>query len=83
MRSEAETEAAESEFEDRVWHERHLLLKESGSTSEEADAAADAVGRELGHDKLGPYSDFEWGYLNGQLSAIRWVLGSDWGRLDT
>ncbi len=83
MRDEAAIEAAESELEDRVWHERHLVLKESGSTSEEADAAADAVRRELGDDKLGPYSDSEWGYLNGQLSAIRWVLGSDWDRLDT
>ena len=83
MRSEAEIEAAESELESRVWHERHHVLKESGSTSDEADAAAEAVRRELGDDKVGPYSDFEWGYLNGHLSAIRWVLGWDWDKLDT
>lgn len=83
MRSEAEIGAAESELESRVWHERHLVLMERGSMSDEADAAAEALRRELGDDKVGPYNDFEWGYLNGQLSAIRWVLGYDWDNLDT
>lgn len=33
--------------------------------------------------QLGPYSDFELGMLNGKLSAVRWVLGSEWDFLDT
>ena len=49
----------------------------------EADAAAEAIRREVGDERLGPYSEFEWGYLSGQLSAIRWVLGYDWDALDT
>lgn len=38
---------------------------------------------ELGTEELGPWTDFEWGMINGKLSAIRWVLGDEWDMLDT
>ena len=35
-----------------------------------------------GKEKL-IFSDFEWGMINGKLSALRWVVGDDWDNLDT
>jgi hypothetical protein len=39
--------------------------------------------RELGEGNYGPYSHFEWGMINGKLSALRWALGEEWDMLDT
>lgn len=50
---------------------------------ERALAAAKATEDEVGIDNLGPWDDFEWGMVNGKLSAIRWVLGDEWDMLDT
>ncbi|MBY3441760.1 PIN domain-containing protein [Rhizobium laguerreae] len=46
-------------------------------------AAAKRTEDEVGVENLGPWNDFEWGMINGKLSAIRWVLGAEWDFLDT
>ncbi len=45
--------------------------------------AAKRTEGDLGKDNIGPWTDFEWGMINGKLSAIRWVLGDEWDMLDT
>jgi hypothetical protein len=45
--------------------------------------AARKVERRYGKKNLGPWADFEWGMINGKLSALRWVLGDEWDMLDT
>jgi hypothetical protein len=50
---------------------------------EGALAAGEQTRQEVGIENLGPWDDFEWGMLNGKLSALRWVLGDEWDMLDT
>jgi hypothetical protein len=48
-----------------------------------AKKAARKAEKRYGIENLGPWSDFEWGMINGKLSAIRWALGEEWDWLDT
>ena len=45
--------------------------------------AAAKVRKKYGEKNVGPYSKFDWGMMNGKLSALRWVLGDEWDMLDT
>jgi Zn-dependent peptidase ImmA (M78 family) len=44
--------------------------------------AAEKVEKRFKGEQL-QWDDFEWGMLNGKLSALRWVLGDEWDMLDT
>lgn len=91
-RSEKEIGEVIGELIDKVWYNRHQELKELvESGQEEVDAQiwrdarkhAKLVEEKYGLENLGPWDDFEWGMLNGKLSALRWVLGDEWDMLDT
>lgn len=83
---------AEGEFFDKIWYDRHQLLKSRIEEGKEkvdreiwktAEKVARRIENKYGKNNLGPYEDFEWGMINGKLSAIRWVLGDEWDFLDT
>jgi len=82
---------AEQEFFERVSFNRALVRedKAQGPDASIEDlmravaASRPTVVERYGLDNLGPYTDFEWGMINGKLSALRWVLGSEWDFLDT
>lgn len=91
-RDEAEILKAEEECADRIWYDRNCLVADK--LPERITDAPDelvltlveqmqSIEDRYGLENLGPYSDFEWGLLNGKLSALRWVLGDDWDTLDT
>lgn len=92
MRNQAEVLEAEQECFDKVWYERSSVSEERRiERGEPIDSgllytirtARREVEERRGLDQLGPYSDFEWGMVNGKLSALRWVLGEEWDFLDT
>jgi hypothetical protein len=91
-RSEEEIIEAIDEFFDEVWYNRHLCLKykiEKGLDTVDSEIwkgaleSAKKIVKKYGKKNLGPYDDFEWGMINGKLSALRWVLGDEWDMLDT
>lgn len=41
-------------------------------------AAARRMEEDVGLDRLGPWTDFEWGMINGKMSALEWMLGDEW-----
>jgi hypothetical protein len=45
--------------------------------------SAKQVEQRFGRAHLGPYSAFDWGMMNGKLSALRWFLGEEWDELYT
>ncbi|WP_292479631.1 hypothetical protein [Mesorhizobium sp.] len=60
---------------------RQRLITEG--TWKGAREAARRTQEEVGIENLGPWTDFEWGMLNGKLSALHWVTGDEWDMLDT
>jgi PIN domain len=50
---------------------------------EGAKRSAAKTRKKHGPENFGPWTDFEWGMLNGKLSALRWVMGDEWDMLDT
>jgi hypothetical protein len=87
-----EVEEMAGELTDKVWYNRHQDLKIAIEEGEEecdpqiwkdAEAQARKMEEKYGIENLGPWDDFEWGMINGKLSALRWILGFEWDMLDT
>lgn len=92
VRSEEEVYLALERLVDQIWYNRHQGLKERVAKKETtvapdiwkgALAAAKKIEKKYGKENLWHESDFEWGMLNGKVSALRWLMGDDWDMLDT
>ena len=86
---------AEHELWDRVWYYRHLVrihnARYTKDSTQQSPPEIARITREIMKRKQKQYgrsigqrmSDFDWGYMQGKFSALRWVLGSEWDFLDT
>jgi hypothetical protein len=92
MRPDSEIQNAEQEFMLRVWYNRKLVMLEriqQGKEQMPPEEIMDGMTRGMremeakySREEL-EYDDFEWGMINGKLSALRWVMGEDWDMLDS
>jgi pyrimidine deaminase RibD-like protein len=76
-------------LQDRVWYVRKLIMFEnfeSGKEERKPESEPFIQGalkkmKEM-EDKYGAenlvYKDIEWGIIQGQMSALSWVMGSEW-----
>lgn len=92
VRTEDEVYEMIERFSDQIWYNRHQGLKQRLAKKqttvdpeiwEGALKAAKRVEEKYGEENLWHESDFEWGMLNGKLSALRWLTGDEWDMLDT
>jgi len=84
---------AEQELYDKIWYVRQLIRSENIENGEheqlpsgleaQAAEAIRAIEERYGIGNVGPWDDWGWGFINGKLSALRWVIGSEWDFLDT
>ncbi|WP_349433619.1 PIN domain-containing protein [Pararhizobium sp. A13] len=72
-----------SELEWETAKPRQQLRMTTEGIWKAAQEAARRTEAEVGLENLGPWDNFDWGMINGKLSALRWVLGDEWDMLDT
>jgi len=92
-RSDSSISEQIEELTARVWYVRKLVMFEhieDGKEDPLPQDILDAVYREMAvlEEKYGAenlvYDDWNWGFVNGKMSALRWAFGDEWeSSLDT
>lgn len=89
LRSVSEIMAAEGEAYEQVWYGRkpddHFGDRLEPKLKAALQKAMMESEQKFGLAKLedNVKDDFSWGFINGKLSTLRWILGDEWDSLDT
>ena len=85
MRNKTEILKVEQELYEKLWLYRHLQLK-GGYENDEGAKMVQEVRNKISDGEMFEIKTavgFDRGKIEGELSAIRWVLGHEWDMLDT
>jgi PIN domain-containing protein len=84
---------AEEEFFDKVWYVRSIVMEDDKPIPDDIRegmlTARARIEEKYGRKELwkpigrGHEKAWQYGYINGKLATLRWVLGSEWDFLDT
>jgi hypothetical protein len=90
IRSKTEIAGEMRRCESQVWFERNRLLEKMGSIpTEKMEMFRRGLAKEYGPDFEKSWRstedciDYDWGFLSGWLTALRWVLGDRKDNLST
>ncbi len=90
IRSKAELNEAEEKYFELNWfgHHKDSMRKNkkkdwNPEILEKAQAKAKDIEGKYPEEVLGYKDAYQWGMLQGKLSALRWMIGDDWDNLDT
>lgn len=82
---------AEQKFTDLIWFRKHYILQKMRQAGlvqvepeiwEDSEKTAAMIACKYPTGELYPPNEFEWGIMNGKLSALRWMLGANWDMLE-
>jgi hypothetical protein len=89
MREERTLSAAEEELGARLWYARSRSTMDGDDArltpdiQEKRAETRREIEAKYGGESLWPLDEYQWGYLEGRLSALRWALGQEWGSIAT
>ena len=89
IRSRKQIKNAENEKSELVWYLRHRILEEAGRLGsnkaivKKARVGSQRVEKKYGGGKPLCICNSCYSRLEGELAALRWVLGDKWGNFDS
>lgn len=86
-RSQEEIGKLYKELQDKICYNRGLVFLEKHLTGEQpmtdeeykkAEEYSKKLEDRYGIENLGPYPDWDYGFMTGKYATLNWIFGDDW-----